>query len=268
MAAVSRSVGQAGHLTLAVEEDRMSTARPLSPKEQEEQKLRQTEEREQAAQSLFGRLVPHSKDGGLVTIEWLMGPDGQRTLATIVKWITLGASDNAVAQVVGIPKYWWSRWKTQGNRDLVRGEWSETAQFVVAIESARNQPRVLTEMELRNTNPLAWLRFMHKSRPLDSGWSDQMVMRAEDQPIVEESEEDTGGPVEGISYGDVPKEDALVDCLLVMEEMGLVQPNERTEHTKSLAAETNDQPGDQTDQPGTIDAEFDDFNDDDEGDDL
>jgi hypothetical protein len=86
----------------------------------------------------------------------------------IVSFIRQGSFDWVGAQAAGIDPATFRRWMAAGRE----GD-SRYIEFVKAVDEARAQARMLAEIEVRQTNPLAWLRYgPGRERPGEPGWTE------------------------------------------------------------------------------------------------
>ena len=86
----------------------------------------------------------------------------------IVAYIRSGAFDWVAAQAAGIGRTTFYRWMQAGEN----GEGPYDS-FYAAVREARAVARVAAEMEVRNNNPLAWLRYgPGRARPGEPGWTE------------------------------------------------------------------------------------------------
>ena len=86
----------------------------------------------------------------------------------IVAYIRSGAFDWVAAQAAGIGRTTFYRWMQAG----ANGEGPYDS-FYAAVREARAVARVAAEMEVRNNNPLAWLRYgPGRARPGEPGWTE------------------------------------------------------------------------------------------------
>ncbi len=86
----------------------------------------------------------------------------------IVVYIRSGAFDWVAAQAAGIGRTTFYRWMQAGET----GE-DPYGSFYTAVREARAVARVAAEMEVRNNNPLAWLRYgPGRARPGEPGWTE------------------------------------------------------------------------------------------------
>lgn len=92
----------------------------------------------------------------------------------ILTYIRAGAFDWVAAQAAGISVSTFAEWMRRGEgRDRVRGPNAAYAKFAAEVRTARAQARVVREIEVAKTNPLAWLRSgPGRTRPGEPGWTD------------------------------------------------------------------------------------------------
>lgn len=92
--------------------------------------------------------------------------------AKIVSYIRAGAFDWVSARACGVdPRtfYNWLEWGKGSKR-------APYFQFFQDVAEARAEARTATEIEVRRTQPLAWLRFgPGRDRPGEPGWTDSTV---------------------------------------------------------------------------------------------
>jgi hypothetical protein len=86
----------------------------------------------------------------------------------IVNFIRQGTYDWVAAQAAGVNAATFRRWMAAGRE----GD-SRYVEFLQAVDRARAEARVLAEIEVRQTNPLAWLRYgPGRERPSEPGWTE------------------------------------------------------------------------------------------------
>jgi len=102
--------------------------------------------------------------------------------AAIVAYMRAGAFAWVAAEAAGIDKSTLYRWMDRGAREA-SGSYHD---FAEDVRQAQAQARVTAEVQVRQEQPLAWLRYgPGRARPDAPGWTDSMEITGTDSGPIQ-----------------------------------------------------------------------------------
>jgi len=107
---------------------------------------------------------------------------GRRSLLTpeltqkICGLIVAGTFEHVAAGACGISRHTFMEWMNRGEGRDERSADKKYSDFANAVRLARDQSRAGAKVTVRKTDVKWWLRYMHRDKPGDPGWSDPHEM--------------------------------------------------------------------------------------------
>jgi hypothetical protein len=101
---------------------------------------------------------------------------GAQQYSQLLGYVRAGAFREQAAKVLGVTPSTFATWLRRGLEDLQAGQITSFSKLAVDILKAEGEARIVAEIEIKQNNPLAWLRHAGRNKPDEPGWSEEKTI--------------------------------------------------------------------------------------------